>query len=160
MRYRWDPAYPMGRRDTQASDTAMRASDDERNAVADKLSRHYAEGRLDESEFKTRLDTAMSATTRGDLNGLFYDLPPLPTEPLPPPPRHRRVLPWVFVVAFLAIVAGASIPFYYPLYHVQWVLFTIVGFVLWRRAVRHHHSLHSHHHHGIDGGRPSSVMDH
>ena len=44
MRYRWDPAYPMGRRDTQLHDTDLRASDTERNAVADKLSRHYAEG--------------------------------------------------------------------------------------------------------------------
>jgi hypothetical protein len=85
MRYRWDPAYPMGRRDTQGYDASLRASDDERNAVADKLSRHYAEGRLDEVEFKNRLDTAMSATTRGDLNGLFGDLPHLPTAP----PNHR-----------------------------------------------------------------------
>ncbi len=53
MRYRWDPAYPMGRRDTQPTDANLRASDGERNAVADKLSRHYAEGRLDEVEFKT-----------------------------------------------------------------------------------------------------------
>ena len=83
MRYRWDPAYPMGRRDF--SDTSLRASDDERNAVADKLSRHYAEGRLDEAEFKNRLDTAMSATTRGDLNGLFHDLPHLPSDA-----RHLR----------------------------------------------------------------------
>ena len=85
MRYRWDPAYPMGRRDATPYDTGLRASDDERNAVADRLSRHYAEGRLDEAEFKTRLDTAMSATTRGDLNGLFHDLPKLPS-----PHRHRR----------------------------------------------------------------------
>ena len=90
MRYRWDPAYPMGRRDPQDYDARLRASDDERNAVADKLSRHYAEGRLDEVEFKNRLDTAMSATTRGDLNGLFDDLPRLNSEPPPPPPRHRR----------------------------------------------------------------------
>ena len=69
------------------------------------------------------------------------------------------MLPWVFLVAFLAILAGASIPFY-PLYHVPWLLFAIVGFVLWRRAVGHHHLHHPHHHHGIDGGRPSSVMDH
>ena len=79
MRYRWDPAYPMGRRETQPYDATLRASDDERNAVADKLSRHYAEGRLDEAEFKSRLDTAMSATTRGDLHGLFHDLPSLPS---------------------------------------------------------------------------------
>ncbi len=157
MRYRWDPAYPMGRRDTQAYDATLRASDDERNAVADKLSRHYAEGRLDEVEFKNRLDTAMTATTRGDLNGLFDDLPRLPSEPPAPPPRHRRILPWVFVVAFIAIAAGASIPFY-PMYHVPWLLFAIVGFVLWRRAVGGPHRHHLHHTH--DGGRPSSVMDH
>ena len=136
MRYRWDPAYPMGRRDTQNYDAAMRASDDERNAVADKLSRHYAEGRLDEVEFKNRLDTAMSATTRGDLNGLFDDLPRLSSEPPPPPPRHRRVLPWILVVVVVAIAAGASIPFF-PLYHVPWLLFAIVGFFVWRRAGGH-----------------------
>jgi hypothetical protein len=162
MRYRWDPAYPMSRRDVQSSDANLRASDDERNTVADKLSRHYAEGRLDESEFKSRLDTAMSATTRGDLNGgdlngLFHDLPRLTTEAPPPPPRHRRVLPWVFLVVFVALLAGATIPFY-PLYHVPWFLFAIVGFMLWRRAIGH---AHWHHYHGASGGsRPSSAMDH
>ncbi len=89
-RYRWDPVYPMGRRDM--TDASMRASDDERNAVADKLSRHYAEGRLDETEFKDRLDHAMSATTRGDLNGLFHDLPAAPeraTTSAAPASPHR-----------------------------------------------------------------------
>src|SRR5271155_3993495 len=111
MRSRRDPAYPMGRRDTQALDASLRASDGERNAVADKLSRHYAEGRLDEVEFKNRLDTAMSATTRGELNGLFGDLPRLQSEPAAPPPRHRRILPWALVVVLVAIAAGATMPF-------------------------------------------------
>jgi hypothetical protein len=156
MRYRWDPAYPMGRRDATPHDTELRASDDERNAVADKLSRHYAEGRLDEAEFKTRLDAAMSATRRGDLNGLFHDLPRLP-EPAPPPPtRRQRAVPWLFLVAFVALVTVASLPFD-ALDHVPWVLFAIVGFVLWRRTVGGHW----HHHHLAGGGsRPSSVMDH
>ena len=161
MRYRWDPAYPMGRRDTQYYDAAMRASDNERNAVADKLSRHYAEGRLDEVEFKNRLDTAMSATTRGDLNGLFDDLPLLnSSEPPPPLPRRRRVLPWILVVAVVAIAAGASIPVW-PIYHVPWLLFAIVGFLVWRRAGGHFGGHHRHHMHQ-DGaaGRSSSVMDH
>ena len=30
MRYRWDPAYPMTRRDVPSSDANLRASDDER----------------------------------------------------------------------------------------------------------------------------------
>lgn len=158
MRYRWDPVYPAGRRDAPMHDASMRASDDERNAVADKLSRHYAEGRLDEAEFKSRLDTAMSATTRGDLNGLFHDLPRLPSEPVPPAPRHRRVLPWVFLIALLVIVTGATLPFY-PMYHVPWVLFAIVALVLWRRTAGRSHPHHPHHRHH-DGGRPSSVMEH
>jgi hypothetical protein len=156
MRYRWDPAYPMGRRDGSPPDTSLRASDDERNAVADKLSRHYAEGRLDEVEFRTRLDTAMSATTRGDLHGLFHDLPTLRSEPPPPPPRHRRILPWVFLVGFLVIVAGASMPFY-PLYHVPWILLAVVAFILWRRAAGspwHHHDHRGH------SAAPSSGIDH
>jgi hypothetical protein len=103
----------------------------------------------------------MSATTRGDLNGLFDDLPPLSSEPPPPPPRHRRVLPWILVVAVVAIAAGASIPFF-PLYHVPWLLFAIVGFFVWRRAGGHiggPHHLH-HVHQDRAAGQPSSVMDH
>jgi hypothetical protein len=148
MRYRWDPAYPMGRRDMQAAgDSTMRASDNERNEVADALSRHYAEGRLNEAEFKARLDTAMSATTRGDLGGLFHDLPRLPADPPPPVPRRRRILPALLVVGFVVILAGATIPFY-PMYHVPWLLFAIIGFVLWRRMGWHHHH--------YDGGRRDS----
>ena len=61
-------------------------SDAERNDVADRLAHHFADGRLDETEFKGRLDAAMSATTRGDLHGLFDDLPRLPSEQ----PHPRR----------------------------------------------------------------------
>src|SRR5580693_942254 len=94
MRYRWDPVYPNSGRRTPA-DADLRASDAERNEVADRLSSHFAEGRLDQVEFKTRLDTAMSATTRGDLDGLFDDLPRLAVELPPPPPRRRRLLPFL-----------------------------------------------------------------
>jgi hypothetical protein len=151
MGYRWDPVYPSRRRDWQAYDASMRASDEERNAVADKLSRHYAEGRLDESEFKTRLDAAMSATTRGELNGLFHDLPRLPAPPPPPPTRRQRTAPWLILFAFVAFVSVASIP-WWPLYHVPWFLFAIAGFLVWRASSSRHH------HHG--GSRPDSVMDH
>ena len=155
MRYRWDPVYPTGRRDSQAYDATLRASDEERNAVADKLSRHFAEGRLDQAEFKTRLDAAMSATTRGELNGLFYDLPRLPADAPPPVPRRRRVVPFLFLFAVLVIVSGALLP-WWPLYHVPWVLFAIIGFCLWRWSGWRSY----HHHHHVDAGGPRSVPEH
>ena len=155
MRYRWDPVYPTGRRDSQAYDATLRASDEERNAVADKLSRHFAEGRLDQAEFKTRLDAAMSATTRGELNGLFYDLPHLPADPPPPVPRRRHVVPYLFLLAVVVIVAGAMLP-WWPLYHVPWVLFAIIGFCLWRWSGWRSY----HHHHHVDAGGRSSVSEH
>jgi hypothetical protein len=151
MRYRWDPVYPMGRRDSQASDDALRASDEERNAVADKLSRHFAEGRLDQAEFKTRLDTAMSATTRGELKGLFYDLPRVPADPPPPVPRRQRILPVLLVVALVAIVAGAMGP-WWPMWRVPWILIAVIAFFVWRRAGWHRSSRHHH-----ESGRSSGA---
>lgn len=53
----------------------MRVSDAERAEVADLLGRHYSDGRLDKQEFDERVARAMSAKTRGDLDGLFDDLP-------------------------------------------------------------------------------------
>jgi Domain of unknown function (DUF1707) len=62
------------------TDQHMRVSDAERNAVTERLSVHYSEGRLDQAEFDERVSRAMAAKTRGDLEGLFDDLPdPEPT---------------------------------------------------------------------------------
>jgi uncharacterized protein DUF1707 len=135
MRHPWETGYPTGG-GRPAADDSLRASDGERNAVADRLSHHYADGRLDEAEFKKRLDTAMGATTRGDLRGLFDDLPPLVTDhPSPPPSRRRRVVPLLFVVAFVVIATGLTIPYV----HVPWLLIVLVGVFFWYRGGHHHH---------------------
>jgi hypothetical protein len=57
------------------SDQHIRVSDAERNAVAELLGQHYADGRLDQAEFDDRVGRTMAAKTRGDLAGLFDDLP-------------------------------------------------------------------------------------
>ena len=57
------------------SDQHIRVSDAERNAVAELLGQHYADGRLDQAEFDERVNRTMAAKTRGDLQGLFDDLP-------------------------------------------------------------------------------------
>src|SRR5689334_24779976 len=96
-----------GRRASQANPN-MRVSHAERTEVADRLSKHYGDGRLDEEEFNERIDRAMKAKTRADLDGLFDDLPgeepPRPSAAAPaprmarPPRRHRLVARIVFLV--------------------------------------------------------------
>ncbi|MFG3494372.1 DUF1707 domain-containing protein [Streptomyces sp. NPDC047928] len=53
----------------------MRASDAERERVAERLRDAVAEGRLDMPEFEERLDAAYKARTRGELEPLVRDLP-------------------------------------------------------------------------------------
>ena len=96
----------------------LRVSDAERQAVADQLSRHFADGRLDQAEFDERLSQAMNAKTYRDLDGLLTDLPGTETSGggLPPAggagltsrapgsvPQRRIVKPLAFVA--LAIIA-------------------------------------------------------
>jgi len=53
----------------------MRASDADRDRVADALREAYAEGRLDVEEHNERIDRAYQAKTLGDLTPLLSDLP-------------------------------------------------------------------------------------
>lgn len=53
----------------------MRASDAERERIAEILREAMAEGRLEMEEFETRLDAAYKARTHGELEPLVRDLP-------------------------------------------------------------------------------------
>ncbi|MEI7035013.1 DUF1707 domain-containing protein [Streptomyces pratensis] len=53
----------------------MRASDTERERIAELLREAVAEGRLEMDEFEQRLDTAYRARTHGELEPLVQDLP-------------------------------------------------------------------------------------
>jgi hypothetical protein len=102
----------------RASYADLRISDAERTEVADLLSRHYEEGRLDQAEFDHRLDQAMKARTYKDLSGLFADLPTTGGPDSPPGPDARgrlhvgrlnhRSLGFV-LVAVIAAVAGHAL---------------------------------------------------
>jgi uncharacterized protein DUF1707 len=56
-------------------DAALRASDADRDRVADILREALAEGRLDSEEHSERLDRVYSAKTMGELDPLVRDLP-------------------------------------------------------------------------------------
>jgi hypothetical protein len=136
----------------------MRISDADRAEVADRLSKHYSDGRLDQAEFNERLDRAMNAKTRADLNGLFADLPAT-DEPdkaakaVRQPdqrPRNRRPVQRVLGLILIAVVAiFAARALMWPFFGlfgfaghvlfvpVPWILIAIVAFVCWRIATRH-----------------------
>jgi hypothetical protein len=58
----------------------LRASDADREAVADRLRTHHTDGRLDQDEFQERLDKCFSAKTVGELADLTRDLPDDPVR--------------------------------------------------------------------------------
>jgi hypothetical protein len=64
-----------------------RASDAEREAVADRLRTAAADGRLDPDELDERLSAAYGARTTGELVPLTADLPTAPPPPEPVPSR-------------------------------------------------------------------------
>ena len=139
----------------------MRISDSDRAEVADRLSKHYSDGRLDQAEFNERLDRAMNAKTQADLNGLFADLPAT-DEPdkaakaakaVRQPdqrPRNRRPVQRVLGLILITVVAiFAARALMWPFFGlfgfaghvlfvpVPWILIAIVAFVCWRYATRH-----------------------
>lgn len=121
-------------------DPSLRIGDTERNQVAEALSQHFTDGRLDEAELKERLDKAMSAKTGADLSGILNDLPPLPGQHPPPAPRARRGGAAVWLVAGVVFLALLAAPAHFGTWmwfpRVPWLLVGIVALVLWRRSRR------------------------
>jgi uncharacterized protein DUF1707/cell wall-active antibiotic response 4TMS protein YvqF len=72
-----------------AGPPAIRASDAEREAVVARLQTAAGEGRLALDELAGRLDRALAAVTRSELEVLTADLPE-PTAPAPPAAKARR----------------------------------------------------------------------
>jgi hypothetical protein len=136
--------WPGGPRWPTYTDPSIRVSDAERTEMSDVLSKHYEEGRLDDSEFKTRLDKAMSAKTRGDLSGLLSDLPPL--HPEASPRRHgviRRAW-WGFTVLAM-VVLGLWVASALTTPHIPWILILVVVAIFWHRGSRRWHGHHHDH---------------
>ena len=136
MSPRFDWRDPAGRYRVQPlSDLHLRVSDAERHEVAERLSRHFADGRLDQAEFDARLGRATAAVTRGDLHGLFDDLPPLDDDPAPARHRHRRLVPLLVAVLLVAIAIEAAV----SMVRVPWLLVIVVAALLWHRFGRRDH---------------------
>jgi len=137
------------------SDQHIRVSDAERNSVAELLGQHYADGRLDQVEFDDRISRTMAAKTRGDLTGLFDDLPETgpagavpagpggPAGPAPYRGPRRRggiarpllLLLLVFICANFAWHAFTSLFFIQPL---VWAFVIVAVIMLVNRSAHRH----------------------
>jgi len=99
------------------TDQHVRVSDAERTEVADRLAAHFGEGRLNQAEFDERVAQTVNAKTRGDLSGLFDDLPepgPAGTPGIPVRGSHspaHPVRPYVnpfFLVLLVVVITAAG----------------------------------------------------
>jgi hypothetical protein len=104
----------------------------------------------------------MGSTTRGDLRGLFDDLPRLADEtPSPPPPSRRRrvMIPFLILVLLALTVAGSTLAYV----HIPWALFVLVGLFVWYRSGRfhrfgHHDRFHHHADRRLDGSSDHQII--
>ena len=59
------------------SEPHVRVGDAERRETADRLQRHYVDGRLSAEELAERVRQTTAARTRAELDAVLHDLPPL-----------------------------------------------------------------------------------
>jgi hypothetical protein len=118
--------------------SSLRASDADRDAVAERLRQAAVEGRLDADELEQRLHRALRAKTYGDLDRLLGDLPAKPVKwerprgAVAPAARVAMVMVLRTVVALVilgAVLVAAAFTFAW------WMLGLIVFFAI--RSANH-----------------------
>ena len=104
--------------DGTPNEQEVRASDGERDAAVIALRDHAAAGRLALDELEERIQAALTATTRADLERLFADLPDTRR-----PRRRYRALPtgWVWAGGLTAGLVGVAVA------GEPWVLWFLFG---------------------------------
>lgn len=112
----WDDIQSSGPLGQSGRDSAMRASDADREEVAASLKRHYAEGRLSTDELTARVESAYGTRCLADLTALTRDLPePPPSDASPPAHARRKTRPVLGLAAlglsaFLVVALASLMP--------------------------------------------------
>jgi Domain of unknown function (DUF1707) len=84
---------------------SLRASDSDRDQIAERLRDATVEGRLGPDELEERLDALYSSRTYGELDALVADLP-APASSSRPPSRMPRWAPLAAAAMALLLVLG------------------------------------------------------
>jgi hypothetical protein len=82
----------------------LRVSDAERDVTVADLGQHFQDGRLDQAEFGQRVSGALAARTRGHLDALLADLPPLARAAASEVPARGRPGVLAFLLLALAVL--------------------------------------------------------
>ena len=112
---------------------SLRASDADREAVADRLRRAAVEGRLQHEELEERLHAAFRAATYGDLDRLLVDLPretTVQTRRAPRPLPVARAAVAVALPVAIAVAAVAMVAVVAALAAAWWLVCAVIWLVL------------------------------
>ena len=106
----------------------LRASDADRDVVAERLRRAAVEGRLEPDELEQRLDAALRARTYGQLDRLLADLP---ADRVRPPARRRsgsaaRTALAITVPILVGLVALAALIAIAALAAAGWMMWIVI----------------------------------
>ena len=105
----------------------IRAADDDRERIAERLRNAAVEGRLSAQELERRVETALAAPTYAELDRVVADLP----QTRLPRPAHRRPELGAFLatsVLLLAIWALTGMGYFWPVWPILgWGAFVVPG---------------------------------
>lgn len=119
----------------------LRASDADREQIAERLRKATAEGRLLAEELEERLEATFSARTYGELDAVVADLPSTPVRrrerPQPPVlnPLHLIAL---FILAPIIISLMIAAAVLVATLFSAWGVLLIVGWFMFGRGRRHY----------------------
>lgn len=123
--------------------TSLRASDADREAVAERLRTAAVEGRLDPDELEERLHTALRARTYGELSRLLTDLPAKPVRWERPRGRLAPAAGTAVVLALKLVVALAVLAAIIVVAAMT-ALWWMIGVVVWLTVSSSRHSCRGH----------------
>jgi hypothetical protein len=116
-------SYAHHQQQRESGDRNLRASDGDRDAIADLLREHHVAGRLATEEFQDRVERCYAAKTYRELDELVADLPR--EQPAPP---VRRAWQWPALAVLPLLIAGIVL----SRGHLVWVLIPFFFFFVYR----------------------------
>jgi Domain of unknown function (DUF1707) len=137
----------------------LRASDADREAVAERLRRAAVEGRLEHDELEQRLDAALRARTYGELDRLLVDLPAPRAAPRPRAPVAVRSALALAIPVAMTLVAVIVVVTVVAVAAAGWMVWMLIWLMVWMGRGAHRHGRRRHGHvRRVHRTRPAGLL--